>query len=375
MALAGVRAVVGAAVVVAGLGFGSGAAAQTAHSATPRSASKQVAALTGISCSSAATCTAVGDYYAEPPLRYGSLVLRWNGTAWHRQRAPVIGGPSLTTVAVSCPTVRRCVAVGESAAMVWNGTRWRTQPGVTGDSVSCPSGGFCVAVGPSAHGLISEIWRDSRWTGYPMSVPTAPMPLQSTTLTGVSCTSVRFCMAVGDYTYPLEAQPSSSYRDLALAEVWNGDGWRLVPPIDPAPLAPLKAVSCRSPQFCVAVGTQGEQSTLVERWTGTDWQVQASPNLSPVGYSALDTVACPSTQTCEAVGDYDAGFSLIAESWQKDRWSLQRMRTPGPAINSFALSCPLTDACVSVGTADGRPFSETWNGRTWIAQRTPNPLQ
>jgi hypothetical protein len=269
---------------------------------TPRVASKRAAALTGISCSAASACTAVGDYYSysEAPLRYGSFVLRWNGTAWHRQRAPAIGPATLATVAVSCATARRCVAVGASGAMVWVGTRWKSKRGVTGDAVSCPSAKLCVAVGSRGQGLVSETWRDGMWTSEEMPLPTAPVPIQSITLSGVSCASVRFCMAVGDYVYGTSAVPSPSRRVLTLAEVWNGEAWRLVPPNNPATLASPKAVSCRSARFCLAVGTQRTQFTLAQLWTGTGWKVQMSPNPSSVGYSALDAVACPTAHICEA---------------------------------------------------------------------------
>lgn len=336
--------------------------------------SKRAATLTGLSCSSADTCTAIGDYYSEAPVEHGSLVLRWTGTTWRRQRAPVIGpATTLATIAVSCPTARQCVAVGASGAMVWDGNRWRAQAGVKGDAVSCPSTGFCVAVGASAQRLNAEIWRDGKWTSEAMPLPTAPTPLQSVTLSGLSCTSERFCIAVGNYSYGATAQPSPSRRELALAEVWNGEGWRLAPPVNPAPLSAFRGVSCRSPEFCVAVGTQRAELTLAERWTGAGWKVQASPNPSTVGYSMLDAVSCPSTHVCESVGSYN-GSSLIAESWQGRHWSLHEVPSPGPVDSSPTLSCPAPDACVSAGMADGRPFSQIWNGRAWRAQRTPSPL-
>ena len=351
---------------------GSASQKSSKHAATSLE-SKQAATLTGLGCSSADTCTAVGDYYSEAPVQHGSLVLRWNGTTWLRQRAPVIGpATSLATIAVSCPTARQCVAVGASGAMVWDGNRWRAHAGVKGDAVSCPSAGFCVAVGSSIRRLNTEIWRDDKWTSEAMPLPTAPTPLQSVTLAGLSCTSERFCIAVGDYSYGATAQPSPSGRELTLAEVWNGDGWRLAPPINPAPLSAFRGVSCRSPEFCVAVGTQRTEFTLAERWTGADWKVQASPNPSTLGYSVLDAVSCPSTHVCESVGSYNG--SLIAESWQEGQWSLHEVPSPGPVVSAFALSCPAPDACVSAGMADGRPFSQIWNGHAWHAQRTPSTL-
>lgn len=347
---------------------------QSAHRAATLTASKQAASLTGVACSSPTRCIAVGDYYSEPPMRHGTLVLRWNGTTWQREHAPVIAPPGITSVSVSCPTARRCVAVSASGAMVWNGKRWTSEPRVTGNAVSCPSAKFCAAVQTDGLGLSSEIWRDGRWTSAGMPLPTPPTPIEGITLSGVSCTSAGFCLAVGEYSYGVTtAQPSSGHRDLTLAERWNGYAWKLVHPADPAPLAALKAVSCRTPRFCVAVGTQRAQSILIERWTGAGWQVQSSPDLSGVGYSSLDAVACPTTHTCEAVGEHNG--HLVAESWRTGRWSLQNVRAPRPSIGSLALSCASTSACVLAGTAGESPMSETLDEGRWIVRRTPDPLR
>ena len=348
--------------------------AESMASASSPTPSKHAAALTGVSCSSPTACTAVGAYYSEPPLRSGSLIVRWNGRAWRREHAPRIGPPGITAVDVSCPTPRRCIAVGVAGALLWNGRSWRKQAGVTGNAVSCPSASFCEVVEASGHRLFSESWEDGRWAREIMRRPTAPTPIGSVTLAGVSCTSPRFCMAVGDYSFPAEAQPSAAHRDLTLAERWNGHTWRLAPPADPASLAALKAVSCRSPGFCVAVGTQRARRPLAARWTGTAWQVQATPNPSYVGYSTLDAVACPNEHSCEAVGD-ENGESLLAEAWRTDRWSPQRVGTPRSGMSSLALSCPSAIACVLVGTADGSPMSETWDGKRWTIRRTPSPVK
>lgn len=327
-------------------------------------------------------CMAVGDYYSsnDGSSSDGFLALRWNGKTWTREQAPVTGQAGLTRVAVSCPTARRCVAVTAFDAMVWNGAKWTIQSGLTGSAVSCPSSGFCVAVGSPGDNddPIAELLQDGTWTSEDMPRPSAPTSVQNVTLSGVSCASEHFCMAVGSYVYGTGALPSASRRVLTLAEVWNGQDWQIMPPVDPTTLASLEAVSCPSPRFCVAVGTQHTQFTLVEQWTGRNWHVQASPNLSSVGYSTLDSVACPSTHLCEAMGTYTGGRyvgTLITESQRSGRWSLEHIPSTHSILGRPTLSCPAVDKCVAVGTTGTRPYSATWNGRTWIARKTPNPLQ
>ena len=63
----------------------------------------------------------------------------------------------------------------------------------------------------------------------------------------------------------------------------------------------IESVSCSAANACTAVGsdhnTSGVDVTLAERWNGTDWQREATPN--PAGDTtssvapALTGVACP----------------------------------------------------------------------------------
>jgi hypothetical protein len=92
--------------------------------------------LNGVSCTSQAACTAVGDG-----------VYRWNGRRWSVQSVPV-GADSLD--AVSCTATDACTAVG-SRVYTWNGHHWSevlaAEAELTG--VSCMSRASCVAVGSS----------------------------------------------------------------------------------------------------------------------------------------------------------------------------------------------------------------------------------
>jgi hypothetical protein len=89
-----------------------------------------VAYLYGVSCASARSCKAVGDY-ASSTIRRRALVESWNGTAWSVEPGP---SPSVAYLyGVSCASARSCKAVGEHASSggvirslveSWNGTAW-----------------------------------------------------------------------------------------------------------------------------------------------------------------------------------------------------------------------------------------------------------
>jgi hypothetical protein len=258
--------------------------------------------LSAVSCPSARFCMAVGDTTATsgPP-----RAMRWDGTDWHRLSIP---RPAL---GVSCPSVRFCMAVGYNrgkvaapAAEIWRpGHGWRVVPvpaaGVTSDTlfhVSCPSAAFCLAAGfTGKHGDHQLI---DRWDGTSWShVDTGD---RSGEFYGVSCTSRRFCMVSGS----------------ALAR-WNGT--RMLPTTAPVGLRdPFHAdVSCVSPSNCTAAGSRkgpvaGTSSvadrTLIEHWNGSAWRVVGSPNGSPDDFD-LSGVSC-GARVCTAVGVKYAAATL-----------------------------------------------------------------
>jgi hypothetical protein len=79
-------------------------------------------------------------------------------------------------------------------------------------------------------------------------------------------------------------------------------------------------VSCVSTSTCTAVGSyngrSGFAATLAERWNGTTWSVQSTPNPTNAQFSSLNAVARTSLSTAIAVGSSDAGAPL-AERWQR----------------------------------------------------------
>jgi hypothetical protein len=153
----------------------------------------------------------------------------------------------------------------------------------------------------------------------------------------------------------------------------------------------IESVSCSAPQACAAVGTDRNTSginvTLAERWDGTNWQRQATPNppgnTSPSVAPTLLGVSCPAAGFCVAVGTYTlAGLQTsLAEIWNGTSWTLQSFPVPANASGAglTAVSCTSPSFCEAVGSYFdtssflNEAFGAAWNGTSWSLQSTPNP--
>jgi hypothetical protein len=88
----------------------------------------------------------------------------------------------------------------------------------------------------------------------------------SSGLAGVSCSGTTVCIAVG-------ANRIRAGRVAPLAERWNGTSWRIQSTPNPGNVQYLEATSCSAPTACTAVGYM----QLAERWNGAAWSVQSIP--------------------------------------------------------------------------------------------------
>src|SRR5205807_988086 len=132
-----------------------------------------------------------------------------------------------------------------------------------------------------------------------------PSGAQGSGLSGVACASTSACTAVGDYT-------NSSGVIVTLAERWNGSSWAIQSTPNPsgAQASVLSGVACASTTACTAVGrydSSGVTATLAEGWNGSSWTIQSTPNPSGAQDITLSGVACASTTVCTAVGNYNNG--------------------------------------------------------------------
>src|SRR5437764_3761873 len=170
--------------------------------------------LTGVACTSVDACTAVG--YSARPFNTSTLVEAWNGTSWSIQSSPNPGGPGndAELTGVSCTSASSCVAVGfyhpavgpatDALAEVWDGSSCKIRQAVTPsgatyvalDGVSCTSTSNCIAVGSQDGSTLAERWDGKSWSM--QSTASAPGIGNDGTLSSVDCTSANNCMAVGD---------------------------------------------------------------------------------------------------------------------------------------------------------------------------------
>ncbi len=287
------------------------------------------ASLTALSCPSNAMCYAVGERARGHASV--SMVERWNGHAWSRVSAPAASGA--TPLAISCSSTTSCMAVG-------------------------------VRGGSRGSRPFAESWNGRSWR----VVNTPSLPSFDNSLSGVSCVSSSFCVAVGS----TQTQTASQ---AALVERWNGGRWS-AERVAASPKGFLRSVSCASEGDCWAVGMTAlslrSQAPLIVH-VGANGSTVAG---SPVSKGILGSVSCTSPQACWAVGNERSPFFI---GLQGGSWHTL------PATNRFGemlgISCATSLGCVAVGNGLGAfggshmgqmvPWAARWDGTTWTALGTP----
>lgn len=401
--------------------------------------------LLGISCNSSTVCQAVGNYVSSSTEK--TLVESWNGTSWSVTSSPNPSGAKASSLSgISCASSAACVAVGkytnssgvtEPLALRWT-TSWSeiSAAGVFTEGaarefsgVSCPSSTLCKVVGSYASSSGTRTALTASWTSEPVSTWTketlsgyhgAP-----TALAKVSCSSTIFCTSVGlvvlngsspaDFAYKRTetgwsvSDPSSSYDTLAgitcttsdsciavgknqvgasqetQSWSWAGEsGWSLLS-MPSVSEGALNGIGCSESSACTAVGTQSGTSagSLAERWNGTSWTVQTTPNPSGSSEATFNGVACPTSTFCLGVGKYRTSsnpLNALAETWNGTSWSLQTLPLPtGTTWNWLTgVSCSSASFCMAVGnyklsTGNYHPLVEKWNGTSWTVQTPSEP--
>jgi hypothetical protein len=350
-----------------------------------------------------------GTHLWRPPAPGTSIQLAPNqvpgltGGRWVTEpTANPAGRPNGSLLADSCSSARACAAVGnyvsKTGAVVtlaerWNGAAWGIQadpapPRSTAsqlDGVSCTGADSCVAVGydtDQAGGIVplAESWNGSRWS---VRAATPPPGAVDSAFFAVGCASAHACTAVGE-------EVMFSGQVFTLAERWNGTTWTIQHTPNPAdaPDSALFAVSCATAGTCTAGGasqdSSGTADTLAERWNGTTWTIRHTPSRAGVVTSELEGMSCASATACTGTGfsTSAAGTTTsLAEAWNGTAWAIQRTPSPAGSAGSAlsAVSCLSATRCTAAGgfaTATGAlPLAERWNGTRWAIQRTPSPAQ
>ncbi len=208
----------------------------------------------------------------------------------------------------------------------------------------------------------------SAWAGY----WNAPVRIDSTELTGVSCARTSFCIAIDqnanvfkgngatwgpgirldtpEYAYYSVSCPTTSFCAVVGSNGWadtlKNNSWGVASDIG----LDATAVSCSSSSFCVAVGDGG--SSLV--YNGSSW---GPSGLWDNSGNVETGVSCTSSSFCKVVDDLGNVFT-----WNGGSWSGAE---PAPALNS--ISCVGSSFCMTVGEEiEGYAgYSDSWDGATW----------
>lgn len=377
---------------------GSGAAALSCEYT-----SSCTSGLQGLSCATRLECVAVGSVIDSRGDQI-TLAERWQHSRWSvRPTANNVIDLPTGLKDVSCPSAAACTAVGSFAPTVggdstlgsslwmrWRGMSWSIElpanpagprAGADTAGVSCTSPTRCTAVGFFASHSLTAFAEGWSGTGWSIQHIPAPAGAASMALTGVSCTAVGGCEAVGSY------QPGNNQSDVPLVEFWNGSGWSIQE--SPTPAGPassrLNRVSCTSPTACMAVGysyvgarcvdpnSPGPctQLPFAEVWDGKSWSIQSPPLPASPAAGELTGVSCTTATACTAIGSFSTDISCVtahgavslctarplAEAWNGSNWSIQNVPIPKGSANSQlnAVSCVTATACIAFGSDQMSP--------------------
>ncbi len=200
--------------------------------------------LSGVACSAAGSCIAVGSY-TERGGGGVPLIETLSGGAWAAAAAPLPAG------------------AGQSAGLL---------------GISCPAPGSCVAAGQyetrgGQVGYLAETLSGGTWTAAALPLPADARGSQTldTGLDSVACQAVGRCVAVGSYQVGTEGFAGA-------IETLSGGAWTAAA----APLPPgatttalhtsIWQVTCPAPGSCIGVGgyhsVQDTVTVLIETATG-----------------------------------------------------------------------------------------------------------
>jgi hypothetical protein len=261
------------------------------------------------------SCLAVGTEYDDGM----PFALLSNGAQW-RLSGAWQQGFGVADNAVSCgdTTPTSCQLAGslnlngptppQTEVQRFDGRWYDFEPGVpnvgASKAISCVDK-FCMVAGVHAVAILDG----TAWTSMPIVSPGGPR----LELDGLACLSPNDCVLVGGY------EGGSPDVESVLVERWDGTNWTVVP----APAGrqgrfnALHAVTCTSPDSCVAVGTShgSSDASLVYEWDGVEWRSIAHPSTG----TGLDGVACASPGSCIAVGPAGSALASTNGTWARTR--------------------------------------------------------
>jgi hypothetical protein len=340
--------------------------------------------LSGVSCTAASACTAVGDRYSATGADVG-FVARWNGSRWTVETTPGPGGATnFAFNSIACASARRCVAAG--------------QYGYDRSGDAAP---------------FAANWTGGEWTARKLGWDTDDYA--DATARSVSCVALTDCFAAGFDTDQTDGGTDSTDYGDEQADIWrwNGRSWSGQNEISPgSPGDPdgaggpdgsspgnyaanswFASLSCAGPSFCMGVGGAGPSfdnpigdfrhadglslttdgsNPAALTFKPRSWENGSGTNLLGASSAQINAVGCGSTTRCEVVGDTNGYPPAFAEGWNGRGWAAQSLPNAGGS-NLGAISCPSADSCVAVGTVGKQVLVDVWNGTTWTTRKAVTP--
>lgn len=325
--------------------------------------------ITGVGCTGAGACTAIGNYY-DSSNRPRGWVDSYSGHAWQGAKAVVVppdaSGQSSGLTSISCggglcQTVGSYVSTNgfQSLETTVNPDGSMNSPfagklptgGPQGDGlngISCSSGGLCAAYGVYwSQGNSSSASDQEAYvspvggTGFQPQQPVTPTPVNATVfpaaaLSSASCVS-GFCALTGSY------DDQAGHFHPLLDRFVNGHWVADVAPGSGYP----NQVACGSSTFCVAVDTS-TSSSPADVLNGATWSTISIPLPGGALSPQLDQqpVACDAVSSCWVLGAYNAGSAAIFA----DHFSLGGS-SPSPGVTPAQVGSWFHTALVPSGAA------------------------
>jgi len=282
-------------------------------------------------------------------------------------RAATLATPLSGVVAVTCGSVRSCVAVdwGDDILTTTQPTRgagaWTRQNLGQGfnsfTGASCTAPALCVAVDSAGNVLSSS---NSSAAAATWNVAALGQPLVA-----VSCPTSGFCAAASNQAVFTTTDPTSGPSSWTPTQL--PDSPRLI------------GISCASAELCVASDESGNIETSIDpaggagTWTTTMLGQPPTCDKYECTSDPIQSVSCPSDQFCAAT-DGSTLFTSTNPSGGASAWSKGSI----PADSSH-LSCPTPSLCVvshgetmDITTNPDGP-SPTWTTVTLPSEQIPIP--
>jgi hypothetical protein len=176
-------------------------------------------------------------------------------------------------------------SVHADGGLHWSSPQVIDTTGATLSGVSCPTTTFCMAVDTAGNAATFD---GTNWSAF------TPVAGSGNAFYGVSCASPTFCAVVGT-----DSNTTTYATDLAL--IYDNGSWSANGSQSVGPGETLTGISCaKNTQFCEATGyyfNGPDEDTLIETYNGVSWTTSAGPGGYGSG-SSLPAVSCVSSRFC-----------------------------------------------------------------------------